>query len=79
MVLLPPRSNSYRLERPSCLVGIAPTEEPHLFTAHSQRTDMHRTYGSASPTKLLSVDIDHQLILSSDQRRWSTGQLLSAS
>src|SRR5271165_7090942 len=30
------RSDSYRLERPSCRVGIAPTEDQHLtrFTAH---------------------------------------------
>ena len=29
------RSDSYRLERPSCRVGVAPTEDPHLFTAHT--------------------------------------------
>ncbi|MGO9918901.1 MAG: hypothetical protein ACLQIB_29915, partial [Isosphaeraceae bacterium] len=28
------RPDSYRLERPSCRVGIAPTEDQHLFTAH---------------------------------------------
>src|SRR5271157_1177494 len=28
------RSDSYRLERPSCRVGIAPTEDQHLSTAH---------------------------------------------
>ena len=40
-VSLPPpplRSERDRLERPSCRVGIAPTEEPHLFTAHGQAT-----------------------------------------
>ena len=31
------RSDSYRLERPSCRMGIAPIEEPNL----SRRTDMH--------------------------------------
>ena len=30
------RSDSYRLERPSCRVGIAPTEDQHLFTAHTR-------------------------------------------
>src|SRR6516162_8989068 len=30
------RSDSYRLERPSCRVGIAPTEDPRLFTAHKK-------------------------------------------
>ncbi len=30
------RSDSYRLERPICRVGIAPTEDPRLFTAHNQ-------------------------------------------
>ena len=30
------RSDSYRLERPSCRVGIAPTEDHHLTTAHSR-------------------------------------------
>jgi hypothetical protein len=29
------RSDSYRLERPSCRVGIAPTENQHLSTAHN--------------------------------------------
>ena len=29
------RSDSYRLERPSCRVGIAPTEDQHLSTAHN--------------------------------------------
>ena len=29
------RSDSYRLERPSCRVGLAPTEDPDLFTAHN--------------------------------------------
>jgi hypothetical protein len=29
------RSDSYRLERPSCRLGIAPTEEQHLYTAHT--------------------------------------------
>src|SRR3954451_20231981 len=29
------RSDSYRLERPSCRVGIAPTEDQHLSTAHT--------------------------------------------
>src|SRR5271157_5883419 len=28
------RSDSYRLERPSCRMGIAPTEDQHLTTAH---------------------------------------------
>ncbi len=28
------RSNCFRPERPSCRVGIAPTENPRLFTAH---------------------------------------------
>ena len=28
------RSDSYRLERPGCRVGIAPTEDQHLSTAH---------------------------------------------
>ena len=28
------RSDSYRLERSSCRVGFAPTEDPRLFTAH---------------------------------------------
>ena len=32
------RSDSYRLERPSCRMGIAPIEEPNL----SRRADMHR-------------------------------------
>jgi hypothetical protein len=32
--LLHRRSDSYRLERPSCRVGVAPTEDQHLFTAH---------------------------------------------
>src|SRR5262249_18911087 len=31
------RSDSYRLERPSCRVGIAPTEDQHLCTAHTSR------------------------------------------
>src|ERR1022692_4447143 len=32
----PRRFDSYRLERPSCRVGIAPTEDQHLsFTAHA--------------------------------------------
>jgi hypothetical protein len=31
---LPHRSDCYRLERPSCRVGLAPTEDQHLFTAH---------------------------------------------
>jgi len=30
------RSDSYRLERPSCRVGIAPTEDQHLSTAHTK-------------------------------------------
>ena len=30
------RSDSYRLERPSCRVGIAPTEDQHLFTVHTR-------------------------------------------
>src|SRR5208337_4500915 len=30
------RPDSYRLERPSCRVGIAPTEDQHLFTAHTK-------------------------------------------
>jgi len=30
------RSDSYRLERPSCRVGIAPTEDQHLSTAHNR-------------------------------------------
>ena len=30
------RSDSYRLERPSCRVGIAPTEDQHLSTAHNK-------------------------------------------
>jgi translation initiation factor IF-1 len=29
------RSDSYRLERPRCRVGVAPTEDPRLFTAHN--------------------------------------------
>ena len=33
-VYLHRRSDSYRLERPSCRVGIAPTEDQHLSTAH---------------------------------------------
>src|SRR5271157_2676550 len=32
------RPDSYRLERPSCRVGIAPTEDQHLFTAHTRPT-----------------------------------------
>jgi hypothetical protein len=31
------RSDSYRLERTSCRVGVAPTEDQHLFTAHTSR------------------------------------------
>src|SRR5271165_1469454 len=30
------RSDNYRLERPSCLVGIATTEDQHLTTAHKR-------------------------------------------
>ena len=30
------RSDSYRLEQPSCRVGVAPTEDQHLFTAHTR-------------------------------------------
>src|SRR6516165_4027667 len=30
------RSDSYRLERPSCRVGLAPTEDQHLSTAHNR-------------------------------------------
>ena len=30
------RSDSYRLERPSCRVGIAPTGDQHLSTAHNR-------------------------------------------
>src|SRR5947209_1675637 len=30
------RSDSYRLERPSCRVGIAPTVDQHLSTAHTK-------------------------------------------
>ena len=30
------RSDSYRLERPSCRVGIAPTEDQHLTRAHTR-------------------------------------------
>ncbi len=29
------RSDSYRLERPTCRAGIAPAEDPHLSTAHN--------------------------------------------
>src|SRR5271165_6195381 len=36
---LHPRSDSYRMERSSCRVGIAPTEDQHLFTAHT-RSDL---------------------------------------
>src|SRR5271157_1661460 len=39
MSLFPFRSDSYRLERPTCRVGIAPTEDQHLFTAHT-RSDL---------------------------------------
>ena len=42
---LPARSDSYRLERPSCRVGIAPTEDQHLGTAHT----------SASPFPVLAA------------------------
>ena len=35
------RSDSYRLERPSCRVGIAPTEDQHLSTAHT-RSDLRQ-------------------------------------
>ena len=46
--------NSYRLERPSCRVGIAPTEELRLFTAHRH----------ASRTTAVT---DSQLIISGSQ------------
>ena len=50
------RSDSYRLERPSCRVGIAPTEDQHLSTAHEHgvpgtRTELKRTYLSASSSR----------------------------
>jgi hypothetical protein len=55
------RSDSYRLERPSCRVGIAPTEEPHLFTAHgqatrSQRADRFPVQSSDQPQRLIHDD-----------------------
>jgi hypothetical protein len=36
-VTSPRRFDSYRLERPSYRVGIAPTENQHLHTAHTSR------------------------------------------
>ena len=37
------RSDSYRLERPSCRVGLAPTEDQQLTTAHTRSAPEHRT------------------------------------
>ncbi len=38
------RSNCFRPERPSCRVGIAPTENPRLFTAHIAQGFSPRCY-----------------------------------
>jgi hypothetical protein len=45
------RSDSYRLERPSCRVGIAPTEDQHLtrFTAHEYGVPGTRNAGTRRP------------------------------
>ena len=40
------RPDSYRLERPSCRVGIAPTEDQHLF---SRRTSVASLFPSLGP------------------------------
>jgi len=39
------RSDSYRLERPSCRVGIAPTEDQHLTTAHTSCVPVTAQHG----------------------------------
>ena len=42
------RSDSYRLERPSCRVGITPTVDQHLPTAHTRSVPAWAVSGSAS-------------------------------
>ena len=44
-------SDSYRLERPSCRVGIAPTVDQHLTTAHT-RSDSRGSQGLTAPRPL---------------------------
>src|SRR5271166_5675798 len=46
-------SDSYRLERPSCRAAIAPTEDQHLFTAHT-RSDPNVPAVTPPITTLLS-------------------------
>ena len=62
------RSDSYRLERPSCRMGITPTEEQHLCTAHTRSDplggwprcawDACWSSGGANPWCALSADCD---------------------
>ena len=44
------RSDCYRLERPSCRAGLAPAEDPRLFTAHA------KTYGKGRGSRCLPQD-----------------------
>jgi len=61
------RSDSYRLERPSCRVGIAPTEDQHLtrFTAHrygvpelgTDKGSFHLSFCNACPLPSLATTV----------------------
>ena len=51
------RSDSYRLERPSCRVGITPTEDQHLpFTAHAMRVLLRPPFCGLSWKKFSRVE-----------------------
>src|SRR5271157_981132 len=54
------RSDSYWLERPSCQVGIAPTEDQHLSTAHTSN-DPPALFWRASHGMSVAIDIANPL------------------
>src|SRR5271165_7379685 len=48
VIYLHRRPDSYRLERPSCRVGIAPTADKHFFPAHISDVPSSLPYGFPS-------------------------------
>src|SRR6516164_7087941 len=63
------RSDSYRLERPSCRVGIAPTEDQHLSTARN------RSDPAASPPRPTPAERNRSATIEKVQTIWITGVL----
>src|SRR6516165_8932317 len=63
------RSDSYRLERPSCRVGIAPTEDQHLPPARN------RSDPAASPPGATPAGRNRSATIEKVQTIWITGVL----